>query len=136
MKIEEYDALITAFRSTGDKQAQQKRIEYTESRGDEDVLANFKATATSLELEPIQVLGVFMQKHYSSIVNYIKTGKSYSEEDISSRIMDLIQYLELTYACINERDDTPHVVICAEDPKVINKETMSLLSKKRGTDNG
>ena len=131
MRIEEYDALITAFRSNGDKQAQQKRIEYTESRGDEDVLANFKATATSLELEPIQVLGVFMQKHYSSIVNYIKTGRSYSEEDISSRIMDLIQYLELTYACINERDIKP-----IEEPKAINKETMSLLAKKRGADNG
>jgi len=106
MNAKDYDTLITAFRSNGDSQANQKRIEYTESRGDEDVLANFKATAASLELEPIQVLGVFMQKHYSSIVNYIKTGQTYSDEDIGSRIMDLIQYLELTYACVIEKGES------------------------------
>jgi len=58
-----------------------------------------------LDLDPLQVLGIFMKKHWSSIINYIKTGKTYSEEDIEGRIMDLIQYLELTYACIVEKRD-------------------------------
>lgn len=107
MNAKEYEKLITAFRDKGDKQASEKRIEYTESRGDADVLANFKATAQSLDLEALQVLGIFMQKHYSSIINYIKTGKTYSDEKIGGRIMDLIQYLELTYACIIEKEEGP-----------------------------
>jgi hypothetical protein len=105
MNQDSYNQLIAEFRKNGDEQAGQKRIEYTESRGDKDVLANFKSTATDLDLDPLQVLGIFMKKHWSSIINYIKTGKSYSNEDIEGRIMDLIQYLELTYACIVEKQD-------------------------------
>ena len=65
MNIKDYDSLILEFRECGDFQAKQKRIEYTESRGDEDVLANFKATAktfdvdtlTDAQLDQIQGLG-------------------------------------------------------------------------------
>lgn len=128
MNIKDYDSLIKSFREAGDNQALQKRVEYTESRGDQDVLTNFKATAETFNLDPLQVLGVFMQKHYSSIVNYIKTGTVYSDEKIGGRIMDLIQYLELTYACIHERESEK-----PEQPKQINKDTMSLLAKKRGS---
>ena len=103
MDIKTYKKLITDFRVLNDKQADMKRIEYTESRGDQDVLENFKATGKDLNLDSLQVLGIFMKKHWSSIINYIKTGKVYSDEKIEGRIMDLIQYLELTYACIYEK---------------------------------
>ena len=131
MNIKDYDLLISEFRECGDWQAKQKRIEYTESRGDEDVLANFKATAKTFNVDTLQVLGVFMQKHYSSIVNYIKTGESWSEP-IHGRIMDLIQYLELTHACIWEMEGKE---IPPEPVTEINKESMSLLAKKRGVSN-
>lgn len=131
MKIEDFNLLIKDFRQTGDSQAKLKRIEYTESRGDEDVLANFKSTASTFNLKPLQVIGVFMQKHYSSIVNYIKTGETYSDEKIEERIMDLIQYLELLYAKIMES----RLAKIPKQKQVINKETMSLLAKKRGVEN-
>ena len=102
MDIKTYEAVINHFRKQGDEQARAKRIEYTESRGDEDVLANFKATAKDIKINPLQVLYTFMKKHWSSMVNYIKTGKEYSTESVLGRIMDLIQYLELTYATILE----------------------------------
>jgi len=105
MDIKTYEELIVKFRDRGDAQAKMKRVEYTESRGDQDVLENFKATGKDLNLDPLQVLGIFMKKHWSSIINYIKTGQTYSNEDIEGRIMDLIQYLELTYACIVEKND-------------------------------
>tara|TARA_X000001388_G_scaffold57655_1_gene42898 strand:- start:757 stop:1137 length:381 start_codon:yes stop_codon:yes gene_type:complete len=105
MRQDIYNKLIAEFRAKGDNQASQKRVEYTESRGDKDVLANFKSTAKDLDLDALQVLGIFMKKHWSSIINYIKTGKTFSDEDIDGRIMDLIQYLELTYACIIEKRD-------------------------------
>jgi len=103
MDIKTYEELIVKFRDRGDAQAKMKRVEYTESRGDQDVLENFKATGKDLNLDPLQVLGIFMKKHWSSIINYIKTGRTYSSEKIDGRIMDLIQYLELTYACIEEK---------------------------------
>ena len=103
MNIDTYNNLIQSFRRDGDKQANAKRIEYTESKGDADVLANFKATAVDLDLDSLQVLGIFMKKHWSSIINYIKTGKVHSDEPIAGRIMDLIQYLELTHATIVEK---------------------------------
>tara|TARA_R100001443_G_scaffold35589_8_gene49391 strand:- start:4290 stop:4745 length:456 start_codon:yes stop_codon:yes gene_type:complete len=141
MDIKTYESLITAFRTDGDHQAKQKRIEYTESRGDEDVLANFKSTAKSLDLKTLDVLGIFMQKHFSSILNYIKSGKTFSDESISSRIMDLIQYLELTYACVTEErqnddsftiedrliDSTPTSDLPEDrllQPEVINKDSI------------
>ena len=105
MTQDSYNKLIAEFRARGDKQAGQKRVEYTESRGAQDVLDNFKMTGKDLDLDPLQVLGIFMKKHWSSIINYIKTGQTYSNEDIEGRIMDLIQYLELTYACIVEKND-------------------------------
>ena len=105
MTQDSYNKLIAEFRARGDKQAGEKRVEYTESRGAEDVLDNFKMTGKDLDLDPLQVLGIFMKKHWSSIINYIKTGQTYSNEDIEGRIMDLIQYLELTYACIVEKND-------------------------------
>lgn len=108
MDIKTYEELIVKFRDRGDAQAKMKRVEYTESRGDQDVLENFKATGKDLNLDPLQVLGIFMKKHWSSIINYIKTGKTYSSERIDGRIMDLIQYLELTYACIEEKRDNQY----------------------------
>ena len=105
MTQDSYNELIAEFRARGDKQAGEKRVEYTESRGAQDVLDNFKMTGKDLDLDPLQVLGIFMKKHWSSIINYIKTGQTYSKEDIEGRIMDLIQYLELTYACIVEKRD-------------------------------
>ena len=105
MTQDSYNKLIAEFRARGDKQAGEKRVEYTESRGAQDVLDNFKMTGKDLDLDPLQVLGIFMKKHWSSIINYIKTGQTYSNEDIEGRIMDLIQYLELTYACIVEKND-------------------------------
>ena len=155
MNIETYNNFIISFRAKGDKQANEKRVEYTESRGDEDVLANFKATAVDLELDPLQILATFMKKHWSSIINFIKTGKVFSDEDVLGRIQDLIQYLELTAACITEKralknkidhiegdevqineDDFKLEVEFTDPPQVINKDTIrQTVEEKKGIQN-
>ena len=155
MNIETYNNFIISFRAKGDKQANEKRVEYTESRGDEDVLANFKATAFDLNLDPLQILATFMKKHWSSIINFIKTGKVFSDEDVLGRIQDLIQYLELTAACITEKraldnkidhiegeevqineDDFELEVEFTDPPQVINKDTIrKTVEEKKGIQN-
>lgn len=134
MNINDYDKLIADFRKTGDAQAKAKRIEYTESRGNEDVFTNFKETAKDIEMDDLKVLYTFMKKHWSSIVNYIKTGQVYSDEPIEERIQDLIQYLELTYARIMEKKlskpKSQRPRFSEEKPQVINKDTMAELAEK------
>jgi hypothetical protein len=68
-----------------------KGVEYA---GTEDKLANFKKTAAECGLDPMQVLYIFMNKHYSAIQAYIKNKKVYSEP-ITGRIRDCQLYLAL-----------------------------------------
>ena len=146
MDINTYDNVTGIFRKEGDTQAKAKRIEYTESRGDEDVFTNFKETAKDIEIDDLQVMYVFMKKHWSSIVNYIKTGSVHTEP-IEGRIMDLIQYLELLHARIAEKggsyvlskgqvdmiaSEKQQSPVSEEKPQVINKDTMAELVEKKG----
>lgn len=71
-----------------------------------DALDNFKAQATDLGLDPLQVLSVLMNKHYRSIQAYIRAGgKIASNEPIEGRLSDLRNYCFLMYAFIKEKED-------------------------------
>ena len=77
-----------------------KGEEYTV--GDEDALANFKGVAADAGVTPLQAWYIFFNKHIRSIANYIKTGKSASNESIQGRILDARNYLALGRALIEE----------------------------------
>lgn len=74
-----------------------------EYASDKDSLANFKSKM-DIGVNPLQVAMIFMDKHYSSIKSYVKTGKELSNESIESRIADMRNYLFLMYALIKERE--------------------------------
>ena len=76
-----------------------KRIEYTEGHHNENVLWNFENIGKRLAISPMKVLSVYLQKHTSSVFNYIKDGKEYSES-IEGRISDIINYLILLLCMI------------------------------------
>jgi len=78
-----------------------KRIEYTEGNQDHNVLYNFENIAKSINLKPLQVLSVYLHKHLSSLMNYFKDGKEYSEP-IEGRISDIINYLLLMVAMLHK----------------------------------
>jgi len=61
----------------------------------EDQLYNFKVVAFLTGLTPEQVASVYMAKHFLSIMNYTREGKTISEEPIAERISDLRNYLAL-----------------------------------------
>lgn len=78
----------------------QKGEEYT--RGDEDVLANFRCIGKQIEgikLTPnnaaMVVWFVYFHKHLDALVNYIKVGKERSNEPITGRVDDMQVYLDL-----------------------------------------
>ena len=78
-----------------------KGLEYS---GETDRLANFKDQAKLLGFAtPIQVLGVYLNKHLGSINKFISGLDKGLSEPIEGRIDDAILYLVLLKALINER---------------------------------
>tara|TARA_R100000742_G_C4214856_1_gene40223 strand:+ start:314 stop:643 length:330 start_codon:yes stop_codon:yes gene_type:complete len=101
VKAEEYKKLRDKFILDTFKLSDDKRIEYTEGNHNDNVLWNFETIADKVNLNPLQVLSVYYQKHNSSINNYFKDGKEYSEP-IEGRIQDMINYLLLMVAMLRK----------------------------------
>lgn len=78
-----------------------KGVEYA---GTEDKLANFKKTAVECGLDPMQVLYIFMNKHYNAIQSYIRNKKVFSEP-IVGRIRDCQLYLALLEGLVLEENE-------------------------------
>lgn len=101
MKDKEYQALRDKFLKETLDLSDLKRIEYTEGNQNDNVLWNFENIAQSVNLEPLQVLSVYLYKHLSSLKSYFKAGKEYSEP-IEGRISDIINYLLLMVAMLQK----------------------------------
>lgn len=71
-------------------------------RGDADVLANFKRIAQMLDLPVEKVWAVYFTKHFDAIINYVLTGKIFSDEKIDERVYDARNYLALGLAIFQE----------------------------------
>lgn len=100
MTNDRYNDTIDGFLGDSHKMASEKRIEYTISQGEKDVHANFKNVGKRLEIDPKQIIMVYLLKHMDSITNYVNTGTEYSDEKIEERISDAIQYLLLLVTLI------------------------------------
>lgn len=80
--------------------ARVKGEDYT--KGSMDALANFKEGGASIDIQPMEVCWIFMNKHYQAITNYVKTGGLSQSEPIDTRIVDMINYLLLLQGLIIE----------------------------------
>ena len=101
MRKEQYEKLIGELTESRTGISSAKRKDYT--RGDEDVLKNFKQVAEYTGLDPLEVWMVYASKHWDSICSYIKNGTE--SEPIRERYCDLLNYLELGYALIKEQQN-------------------------------
>jgi hypothetical protein len=87
--VEECDKLLTV-----------KGHDYTQgAAGDEGRLKNFYTSGEKLGLPPMQVLGVYMNKHLDAIFTFISKGRVESEP-IEGRIEDAVNYLLLLYKLV------------------------------------
>lgn len=77
-----------------------KGQEYT--RGDADVLANFKRVGSSMALDPLKVWWIYFHKHVDALANFVRTGTEASDEGIEGRIDDLQVYLDLGRGLVEE----------------------------------
>jgi hypothetical protein len=81
-----------------------KRPGYT--LGNADVLRNFKATAAEWGITPAQAWGVFFQKHLDAIKSIMTKPDLPVSEAPLGRFADAINYLQLGWGLLQERDGT------------------------------
>jgi hypothetical protein len=79
---------------------QTKGKEYTP---DSDVTENFKRHGTTLDVPPEIVWAIYAGKHWDAIEQYCRRGEVSSDEPIYKRIRDLILYLYLLLAMVNDK---------------------------------
>tara|TARA_A100001515_G_scaffold144858_2_gene150421 strand:+ start:742 stop:1065 length:324 start_codon:yes stop_codon:yes gene_type:complete len=101
MTAKEYKKLRDKFIAETLKLSDEKRVEYTEGNHNDNILWNFENIAKELGLTPMQVLSVYLNKHISSLRNFFKDGKEYSEP-IEGRVSDMINYLLLMVAMLSK----------------------------------
>ena len=78
----------------------EKQPEYTNNNA--DILNNFKTTAEALKITPIEVWAVFFHKHKQSIMTHAQNSKTKMSEPIESRYADLINYITLGLAILQD----------------------------------
>lgn len=76
-----------------------------EYAGGSNAFGNFERLAARLDLDRKQILWVYVTKHLDGIESYIKGHKS-QREDIRGRINDVMVYLVLLRAMIDDSDNT------------------------------
>ncbi len=79
-----------------------KQPEYTNNNT--DVLHNFKSTAKRLGTDPMMVWSVFFDKHIQAIQSHAANPDMPQAEPIASRYADAMNYLQLGYALMKERE--------------------------------
>jgi len=75
-----------------------KQPEYTNKSI--DVLKNFKSTAKSIGIQPMEVWAVFFNKHIQAILSHSGDPNMHQAEPIDSRYADALNYLFLGFAML------------------------------------
>ena len=111
MNQSEFDVVV---KKTVESIQQLLAVKGGEYAGSEDRLANFKRGAQLTGTTPLQVLFIYMAKHYDAISTYVKTtsqGKApVLSEPIEGRLDDLINYAILAKALIAENRSASEAV--------------------------
>ncbi len=64
---------------------------------------DIKDAGTAMGLSSEQVVGVYMQKHYSAVQSYIKDPRRETSEPIKGRLMDLANYCAMLAIMAEDR---------------------------------
>jgi len=85
-----------------------KQPEYTNKNI--DVLHNFKSTAESIGIQPMEVWAVFFNKHIQAILTHSGNPDMKQAEPIDSRYADALNYLFLGFAMLVEDSNKKDVI--------------------------
>jgi len=85
-----------------------KQPEYTNKSI--DVLNNFKSTAESIGIKPMEVWAVFFNKHIQAIFSHAGDPSMHQAEPIDSRYADALNYLFLGFAMLVEDSNKKDII--------------------------
>ena len=85
-----------------------KQPEYTNKSI--DVLNNFKQTAKSIGIQPMEVWAVFFNKHIQAILSHAGDPNMHQAEPIDSRYADALNYLFLGFAMLVEDSNKKDII--------------------------
>lgn len=85
-----------------------KQPEYTNKSI--DVLHNFKSTAESIGITPMEVWAVFFNKHIQAILSHAGDPYMHQAEPIDSRYADALNYLFLGFAMLVEDQSKKDII--------------------------
>ena len=85
-----------------------KQPEYTNKSI--DILHNFKSTAESIGITPMEVWAVFFNKHIQAILSHAGDPYMHQAEPIDSRYADAINYLFLGFAMLVEDQSKKDII--------------------------
>ena len=85
-----------------------KQPEYTNKSI--DVLHNFKSTAESIGITPMEVWAVFFNKHIQAILSHAGDPNMHQAEPIDSRYSDALNYLFLGFALLVEDSNKKDII--------------------------
>jgi hypothetical protein len=97
-----YDGVAEGLMQLAREIETSKRPGYT--RGDDDVLANFKRAAEGAGITTEQAWAVFFLKHIDAIVSIMTKPHLAVSEAAEGRFADALNYLRLGYALLRERE--------------------------------
>ena len=104
MKKKEFKELRQRIIDEANRISESKGNSYTV--GDEDVLKFIKTEAENNNTDGYLVLSIMLSKQLSAIKNIIKNkGESNESEPLDSRIVDVINYLMLLKALVEETNE-------------------------------
>ena len=98
----EFDVLVAKLAEVARDTMNKKGPEYTNQNT--DVLNNFKSTGKRLNVSPIKVWSIFMDKQIQSVMAHVNNPHLDKAESIESRFADIINYCFLVHAFFTEKD--------------------------------
>ena len=78
-----------------------KNADYTEGAAERDRIAHFREAAQDLELPMTKIWQVFVRKHWAAVRKFAN-GKHLESEPIEGRVHDIINYMVLLRAIIED----------------------------------
>lgn len=103
MNLSNYNELKENILQKAQTISDSKRPSYTQ--GNPDVLKNFKAVAERVGMTPLQVWGVYFNKHIDSINSFVKDEKIHQAEPMEERFCDALNYLMLGWALSKDDEE-------------------------------
>lgn len=105
MTFEQFDKFQAELLEEVVKMNNTKGKEYANG---EDRFGNFNRLSAELGISPAQIGWVYLTKHLDSLRQYIRTGKTHSEESPYGRFLDAIVYLTLIAGMCKEHNVEEH----------------------------